>query len=108
MHSKNATSATQDALDALMIKYPPCPLMITSTEATTNPLPDSPAVHDTTLPDAPTTTAPVENDGWSTVEGKATQKKRRNGKADNKWAATWAKDTPTTKNGGTGKKTHQP
>jgi hypothetical protein len=59
MHSQHATSAAQDTLDALMCKYPPCPLAITSTEAMTNPLPDSNAVQDTTLPDAPTTTAPA-------------------------------------------------
>jgi hypothetical protein len=63
MHSQHATSAAQDALDALLTKYPLRPLAITSTEVTTNPLPDSPAVQDTTLPDAPTTTAPAENDG---------------------------------------------
>jgi hypothetical protein len=44
----------------------------------------------------------------STLEGKATQKKRRNDKADNKWAATTANNTPTMKNGGRGKNTHQP
>jgi hypothetical protein len=108
MHSQHATSAAQDALDALMRKYPPCPLAITSTEVTTDPLPDSNAVQDTTLPDAPTTTALAENDGWRTVEGKATQKKRRNDKANNKRAATTANNTPTTKNGGRGKNTHQP
>jgi hypothetical protein len=108
MHSKHMTSATQDALDALMIKYPAYPLMITSTEVTTNRLADSPAVQDTTLPDAPTTTAPAENDGWKTVEGKATQKKGRNDKGDNKRAATTTNNTPTTKNGGRGNKTHQP
>jgi hypothetical protein len=43
MHSKHATSDTQDALDALMIKYPARPLAITSTEATTDPLPESSA-----------------------------------------------------------------
>jgi hypothetical protein len=43
MHSKHAISAAEDALDALMIKYPPRPLMITWTEATTDPHPDSPA-----------------------------------------------------------------
>jgi hypothetical protein len=53
MHSQHATSAAQDALDALMRKYPPRPLAITSTEATTDPLPDGEAVQDTTLPDAP-------------------------------------------------------
>jgi hypothetical protein len=108
MHSQHATSAAQDALDALMRKYPPRPLAITSTEATTDPLPNGTAVQDTTLPDAPTTTALVESNGWKTVEGKATQKKRRNKKADNKRTAIAANNTPTTKNGGRGKNTHQP
>jgi hypothetical protein len=101
MHSQHATSAAQDALDALMRKYP-------LTEAPTDPLPDSNAVQDTTLPDAPTTTAPVEKDRWKTVEGKAAQKKRRNEKADNKWAVTTMNNTLTTKNGVRGKNTHQP
>jgi hypothetical protein len=108
MHSQQATSATQHALDALMRKYPPRPLAITSTEATTDPLPNSHAVQDTTLPDAPTTTVPAEKDGWKTVEGKAAQKKRRNEKADNKWAATTANNIPKMTNGGRGKNTHQP
>jgi hypothetical protein len=108
MHSQHATSAAQDALDTLMRKYPPRPLTITSTEATTDPLPDSNAAQDTTLPDAPTTTAPAEKDGWKTVEGKATQRKRRNDRADNKWPATTANNTPTTKNGGRGKNTYEP
>jgi hypothetical protein len=108
MHSQHATSTAQDALDALMHKYPARPLAITSTEATTDPLPNGTAVQDTTLPDAPTTTAPVEGSGWKIVEGKATQKKRRNEKADNKRTATAANNTPTTKNGGRGKSTHQP
>jgi hypothetical protein len=90
-----------------MIKYPPRPLAITSTEATTDPLPDSPTVQDTTLPDAPTTTAPAENDGWKTVKGKASQKKRKNDTANNKRAATTASTTPTMKNGGRGKTTYQ-
>jgi hypothetical protein len=50
----------------------------------------------------------VESNGWKTVEGKATQKKRSNEKADNKWTATASNKTPTTKNGGRGKNTHQP
>jgi hypothetical protein len=108
MHSQHATSTTQDTLDAVMRKYPPRPLTITSTEATTDPLPDNLTAQDTTLPDAPTTTAPVENDGWKTVEGKAMQKKRRNEKANNKRAATTAHNTPAEKNGGRGKNTHQP
>jgi hypothetical protein len=108
MHSQHATSATQDALDALMRKYPPRPLAITSTEVTTDPLPDSNAVQDTTLPDATTTTAPSERDGWKTVEGKAAQKKRKNEKADNKWATETSNKPPTTKTGGQGKNSHQP
>jgi hypothetical protein len=108
MHSQHATSAAQDALDALLTKYPLRPLATTSTEATTDPLPDSPAVQDTTLPDAPTTTAPAEDDGWKTVKGMASRKKRRNDTANNKQAATTASKTPTTKNGGRGKTTHQP
>jgi hypothetical protein len=94
MHSQHATSAAQDALDALICKYPPSPLAITSTEVTTIPPPDSPGIQDTTLPDAPTTTAPVEKDGWKTVEGKAAQRKRRNDKADNKRDATTINNTP--------------
>jgi hypothetical protein len=108
MHWQHTTSTAQDALDALMRKYPPCPLVITSTKVTTDPLPDSNAAQDTNLPDAPTTTAPAEKDGWKTVKGKAVQKKRRNDKADNKRAATTANNTPTTKTGGRGKNTHLP
>jgi hypothetical protein len=108
MHSQHATSAAQDALDALVRKYPPRPLAITSTEATTDPLPDSNAVQDTTLPDAPTTTALVEKDRWKTVEGKAAQKKRRNEKADNTRAMETSNKPPTTKTGGHGKNSHQP
>jgi hypothetical protein len=108
MHSRHATSTTQDALNALMRKYPPCPLMITLTDTTTDPLPDSNAVQDTTLPEAPTTTAPVEKDGWKTVEGKAVQKKRRNEKADNKQATETSNKPPTTKTSRQGKNSHQP
>jgi hypothetical protein len=108
MYSQHATSAAQDTLDALIRKYPPCPLAITSTKVMTDPIPDSNATQDTTLPDTPTTTAQAEKDGWKTVEGKAAQKKRRNDKADNKRATTTANNTPTTKNGRRGKNTHQP
>jgi hypothetical protein len=108
MHSQHATSAVQDALDALMRKYPPCPLAITSTDVTTKPLPDSNAAQDTSLPDAPNTTAPAAKDGWKTVEGKEARKKRRNEKADNKPAVTTASNTLKTTTGGRGKNTHQP
>jgi hypothetical protein len=108
MHSQHMTSATQDALDALIRKYPPCPLAITSTEVMTDPLPDSNAAHDTNLPDAPTTTALAVKDGWKTMEGKEARKKRRNEKTDNRPALTTASTTPKTKTGWRGKNTHQP
>jgi hypothetical protein len=107
MQSQYTTSAAQDALNTLMCKYPPCPLTITLTEVITDPLPDSNTIQDTTLPNAPTTTAPVEKDGWKTMMGKAVQKKRRNNKADNERVATTTSNTPKTKNSRRGKDTYQ-
>jgi hypothetical protein len=108
MHSQHITSAAQDALNALIHKYPLCPLAITLTKAMTDPLPDSNAIQDTTLPNAPTTTAPVEKDGWKTVEGKAMQKKRRNNKADNIQVTETSNKPPTTKTGRQQMISHQP
>jgi hypothetical protein len=108
MHSQHVTSAAQGALDALMHKYPPHPLTITSTEVMTNPLPDSSTAQDTTLPDTPTTTAPVVKDGWKTVERKEARKKRRNEKADNRQVVTTTSTTLKMKTGRRGKNTHQP
>jgi hypothetical protein len=107
MHSRHATSAAQEALDALMIKYPPRQLAITSTSAKSTPPPDGPATQDTPLPDAPTT-APVETEGWKTVEGKATQRKKKNEEAGKKRAKEMNDKPPITKNGGRGKNSHQP
>jgi hypothetical protein len=107
MHLMNKQTNKQ-TLDALIHKYPLQPLTVSSTKATTDPPPNSCAVPDTTLPDMPTTTAPAEKDGWKTVEGKAVQKKRRNDKANNKWAATTANNTPKMMKGGRGKNTHEP
>jgi hypothetical protein len=42
------------------------------------------------------------------MKGKAAQKKRRNEKADNEWAASTTSNTPKTRNGRRGKDTHQP
>jgi hypothetical protein len=64
-------------------------------------------MQDTPLPDAPTT-APVETESWKMVEGKATQRKKRNEEADKKWAKEACDKPPTTKNGGRGKNSHQP
>jgi hypothetical protein len=107
MHSRHTTSATQEALDALRIKFPPRRLAITSTSVKPTPPPGSPATQDTPRPDAPTT-APVETDGWKTVEGKATQRKKRSEAASNHRVTETSDKPPTTKNGGRGKNSHQP
>ncbi|KAI5809268.1 hypothetical protein BZA77DRAFT_361883 [Pyronema omphalodes] len=106
MHSKHVTTAAQDKLDALKLTFPLPLLAITSTEATPEPQPDSSSGQDTPLPDAPST-APAETNGWKTVEAKATQKKKMKAKETTSTAAI-PKETPTTKNGGRGKNTHQP
>jgi chromosome segregation ATPase len=107
MHSCHAISTTQEALDALMIKYPLCQLAIDSTSAKPTPPPGSSATQDTPLPKAPTT-APAETEGWKTVEGKATQRKKRNEEANKKRAKETSDKPPTTKNSGRGKNSHQP
>jgi hypothetical protein len=107
MHSHDATSTTQEALDALMIKYPPRQLTITSTPAKTTPPPGGPATQDTPLPDA-AATAPVETEGWKTLEGKAAQRKKQNEEAGKKRATEMHNKPPMMKNGGRGKNTHQP
>jgi hypothetical protein len=50
----------------------------------------------------------VETDGWKTVEGKATQRNKKNDDADKKWMKETSNKPPTTKNGGRGKNSHQP
>jgi hypothetical protein len=107
MHSRYATSAAQEALDAVVIKYLPRQLAITSTSVKSTPPPDGPATQDTPLPDAPTT-APVETEGWKTVEGKATQRNKKNEEAGKKRAKEMNDKPPITKNGGRGKNSHQP
>jgi hypothetical protein len=62
MHSRHATSATQEPLDALRIKFPPCRLAIASTSAKPTLPPGSPATQDTPLPDAPATVSRITND----------------------------------------------
>jgi hypothetical protein len=107
MHSCHATSAAQEALDALMIKYPPRQLAITSTSAKPIPPPGGLATQDIPLPNAPAT-APMETKGWKTVEGKATQRKKKNEEVGKKWANEMSDKPLTTKNGGWGKNSHQP
>jgi hypothetical protein len=106
-HSRHATSAAQEALDVLMIKYPLCQLAIDSTSAKPTPPPGGSATQDTPLPDAPAT-APVATEDWKTVEGKATQRKKRNEEEDKKRAKEISDKPLMTKNGGQGKNSHQP
>jgi hypothetical protein len=107
MHSRHATSAAQEALDALIIKYPPRQPVIASTSAMPTPPPSGLATQDTPLPDAHAT-APAETDGWKTVEGKATQRKKKNAEVDKTCAMDTNGKPPMTQNGGWGKKPHQP
>jgi hypothetical protein len=106
IHSRHATSATQEALDALMIKYPPRQLATASTSVKPIPPPAGLETQDTPLPDTPAT-APVETDGWKTVEGKATQRKKKTEAVDKRRTDTAHEKTPMTKNGGRGKNSHQ-
>jgi hypothetical protein len=106
MHSYHATSTTQEALDVLMIKHPPYQLMITSTSAKPTPPPHSLATQDIPLPDAPTT-APVEIDQWKTMEGKTTQRKKKNEEVGKKWEIEMSNKPPMIKTGRWGKTSHQ-
>jgi hypothetical protein len=99
MHSRHATSAAEEALDALRIKYPPCQLTIVSTSATPTPPPSDPTTQDAPPTNAATTALP-ETDGWKTVEGKVTKRKRRTEEAGKKWATEMSNKPPMTKNGG--------
>ncbi|KAI5807803.1 hypothetical protein BZA77DRAFT_362906 [Pyronema omphalodes] len=74
MHSKHATTAAQDTLDALKLTSPLPLLAITSTEATPEPHPDSSSAQDTSLPDA-RSTASAETNGWETVQTTPSAKK---------------------------------
>jgi hypothetical protein len=107
MHSRYATSAAQEALDALMTKYPPRRLTTAPTSVTPTPPPGGLATQDTPLPDAPTP-APVVTEGWKTVEGQPTQRTRKSEEAGKTWVMEASNKTPTTKNGGRGKTSHQP
>jgi hypothetical protein len=106
MYARHTTSSAQEALDALMIKYPPHQLAITSTSAGAIPPPDGPATQDTPLPNAPAT-APMQTDGWQTVEGKATQRKKETEATGGKQAKETSDKPPTIRNGGQGKNSHQ-
>ncbi|KAI5807791.1 hypothetical protein BZA77DRAFT_362944 [Pyronema omphalodes] len=61
MHSKHATTAAQDKLDALKPMSPLPLLAITLTDATPEPHPDNSSAQDTPLPDAPSRNTPHGN-----------------------------------------------
>jgi hypothetical protein len=71
------------------------------------PPPTRQETQDIPLPNAPAT-APVEMDGWKTVEGKATQRKKNNEDADKNWLKETSNKPLMMENGGPGKKSHQP
>jgi hypothetical protein len=50
----------------------------------------------------------IKTEGWKTMRGKATQKKKRKEEAGKKQAKETSDKTPMTKNGGWGKNSHQP
>jgi hypothetical protein len=106
MHSRYATSATQETLDALRIKYPLCQLTTASTSVKPTPPPRGPATQDTPPTDA-TTPALPEAEGWKTVEGKVMKSKIRTKEVGKKWATEMSNKPLITKNGGWGKNTHQ-
>jgi hypothetical protein len=70
-----------------------------STSAKPTPSPTGPETQDTPIPDAPGT-APVEMDGWKTVEGKATQRKKKTKEVDKRKTEMACERTPMIKNGG--------
>jgi hypothetical protein len=80
--------------------------MIASTFVIPTPPTSDLATQDTPLPDAPTT-APMETEGWRTVEGKATQRKRKNEIADKIHETEKYTKPLIIQNGRWGKKHHQ-
>jgi hypothetical protein len=105
MYSHHATSATQEVLDMLMIKYPPCQLMTILTSMKPTPPPSGPATQDTPPTDA-ATTALLETEGWKTVGGKAIQRKKRTKEVGKKQVMEMSNKSPMIKTSGWGKNTH--
>jgi hypothetical protein len=64
-----------------------------------------------TTQDAPPTdaaaTALLETEGWKTVEGKVTKRKKQTKEAGKKWAMEMSNKPLMKKNGGWGKNSHQ-
>jgi hypothetical protein len=50
----------------------------------------------------------MEMEVWKTMEGQATQRKKKNAEVDKNWAKQTSDKSPMTKHGGRGKNSHQP
>jgi hypothetical protein len=114
MHSRHATTAAQEELDALANKSSPSSLTTMPTAAAqptpttaAEPTPKTSAEPDVPLPDAPAA-APVATEEWRIARGKAARRKAKAAEAKKKWTATLRDETPNKTNGGRGKKAHQP
>jgi ligand-binding sensor domain-containing protein len=68
--------------------------------------PTGPATQDVPPTNA-AATAPLETEGWKTVEGKVTKRKKRTKEAGKKWETEISNKPLRTKNGGRGKNSHQ-
>jgi hypothetical protein len=115
MHSRHATTATQEELDALANKSSPRSLTTMPTTAV-QPTPKSSAAHPTlktpTEPDVPLpatpAAAPVATEECRIAMGTAARWKAKAAEAKRKWMARPRDKTPNDTNGGRGKKAHQP
>jgi hypothetical protein len=126
MHSRHATTATQEELDALANKSSLCSLTMVPTAAaqptpktSAEPTPKTSTEPDALLPDAPAA-APVATEEWRIATGKGTRgranraetDKRRTATLhdktpnDKRWTATPRDKTPNDKPGRQGKKAH--
>jgi hypothetical protein len=106
MHSRHATGAAQDTLDARTRQCAPRPtaepLTIAPPRApTTNTEPDAPLPNETAA-------APEAEKGWRTATSQATRQKTKAAEADNTRMETAREKTPTKQNGERVKKNHQP
>jgi hypothetical protein len=97
MHSRHATTTTQEELDTLANKSTPCP-PTTMPTAATHPTLQTTTEPDMPLPDAPATGI-VATEEWRIVTGKAMQRKARVTEADKKWMAIQSNETVNNKNG---------
>jgi hypothetical protein len=106
MHSRHATTAAQEVLDALALRSSPSPVTQTQTEAT-NPSPTTTAEPNTPPTDV-STAAPDATTEWKIVKGKRAKRKSKGTGSGLQRTAEPRDKTPTKQNGARGKKPHQP